>query len=151
MTYLLYTAWLGSILLAVGELDTISRHVLSRRFKVSYPDASWWMSVFASACFPGLGQLLNGQPLKALLLIAWPFLTMLRAPIPPPWQMLAIKSPWFLLPAWALSILDALIVALAAERKRRAAFAPIPGHDDKLTAYLQRRAQATEPRRDHEA
>lgn len=143
MTYLLYTAWVGCIMLAAGELDLLVRRLLAPRFRLSYPEAPWWMVVFASACFPGLGQFLNGQPLKALLLIAWPFLTMFRAPIPPPWQMIAIKSLWFLLPAWALGLLDALVVSIRAEQRRRAATVSSADRGHALTAFLERRENTT--------
>lgn len=118
MTYLVYTAWILSLVLAVGELDNLAARRIMQRLGLHFPDAHWLTSGFLTAFLPGLGQFLNGQPLKAIFLISWPFLTLWGWPVPRPWQMLALKSGWLLLPWWVIAIGDALLVGWIASRQQ---------------------------------
>lgn len=121
MTYLFYCLWILSLVLVISELDSLIARRLLDKMQSPIPEAHWGFAVFASFLIPGVGQFLNGQVLKAFFFLTWPFLTLWGAPIPRPWQMLAIKSPWLLLPWWLLAILDALVVGLIRQRRDRIA------------------------------
>lgn len=145
MTYLLFTLWIISLLLVAGELDGLISRSLMSRLRVTMPDVHWGVAFIGSAAVPGLGQFVNGQPIKAAFVFAWPFLTMFGAPIPRPWQLLGLKTMAYLLPWYVLQVLDALIVGELAEiRHRRSSggtAAPIEGakRAAAMADYLARR------------
>lgn len=118
MTYVLYAAWILALVLTVGELDHLIARRLMQRFRLTLPEGHWLTAGFLSAMLPGLGQFLNGEPLKALFLIVWPFATLYGWPVPRPWQLLALKTGWILLPWWAVAVGDALVVGFLNQRWR---------------------------------
>lgn len=117
MTYVLYAAWILAMVLAAGELDSLVAGRLFRRFGLHFPESHWLVSSFLTIMIPGLGQFVNGQPLKALFLILWPFLTLFGSPIPRPWPLLALKTGWVLLPWWLIAVGDAFVVGWIQHRR----------------------------------
>lgn len=118
MTYLAYSAWILSLVLVVGELDNLIARRLFRRLGLSFPETSWLMAMFLSWILPGLGQFLNGQPLKAAFLMTWPFLTLYGTFVP--WALWGLKTGWLLVPWWLIAIGDGLVVGYLRQRKQRA-------------------------------
>ncbi|MFZ5827398.1 MAG: hypothetical protein ACOY94_24115 [Bacillota bacterium] len=137
MTYLIYTAWILALVLTVGELDNLISRRLMQRFRLTLPEGHWLTSGFLSAMLPGLGQFLNSQPLKAIFIISWPFLTMWGWPVPRPWQLLALKTGWILLPWWAAAVADAIVVGFLTQRSReREQQAPRQGQVSNTVDYF---------------
>lgn len=144
MTYLVYLGWIWSLLALMGSLDGLLARPLLKRFGISTPETPWFAPAFASSMLPGLGQFFNGQPLKALFLAAWPFLTLFGYPIRRPWQMLFIKSPFLLFPWWAVAVADALLIASLAyrsrQREQRSAAIDAQRHTEGFYDFLDRRS-----------
>jgi hypothetical protein len=153
MTYLVYAAWILSMVLAVGELDDLVARRILRRFKLNLPEVHWATSTFLSAMLPGLGQFLNGHLLKALFFVAWPFLTVYGTPIPRPWQLWGLKTPLMFLPWWLIAIGDALVAGLISHRRqmaeRRAALqdGDLAPNTVDMYAYLSKRQKQQNSRR----
>lgn len=118
MTYLIYTGWTLSLILLVGEVDRIFSSWLLRRFRLPVPDIHWAVTSFIALLVPGSGQFLNGQPIKAAFVLAWPLLIMFRSPVPPPWQMLLLKTGALLAPWWFCTWLDATVTGWLVWRAR---------------------------------
>lgn len=117
MTYVAYLLWILTLVLAAGEIDNLFARRLCQRLKLSLPDTNWPTRTFLTVILPGLGQVLNGQPVKGLLLALWPFLTLWGAPIPRPWPLWALKTGWMLLPWWLIAIGDAMVVGWSRQRQ----------------------------------
>lgn len=142
MTYLLYGFWLLSMVLAVGELDNLVSRRILQRLKLAFPETHWLTSSFLSIMLPGLGQFLNAQPLKALMLFAWPFLTLWGYPVPRPWALWGLKSGWMLLPWWLIAIGDALVVGWLRQRQQRlepAQRSDLPSNTIDYDTFLEKR------------
>ncbi len=141
MTYLLYSLWILSLILVVSELDSLVARRVMDRLRVAVPESHWLLAVFASAVLPGVGQFLNGQVLKAFFFLIWPFLSLFGAPVPRPWQMLALKTGWLLLPWWLLAIGDALVSGLIRHGRQHLANkrALAASNTTDLYAYLDRK------------
>ncbi len=118
MTYLLFTLWIVSLALVAGELDNLISHRIFARFKLPTIEVTWWIPPLTTALLPGFGQFLNGQPIKALFFFLWPFVTAIGAPVFKPWQLIAVKTPFYLFSWWLVAMADALIVASLAFRHR---------------------------------
>lgn len=143
MTYLLYAAWILSMVLAIGELDNLVARRILQWLKFPFPEVDWKISTFLSPFLPGLGQFLNGQPLKALFVAAWPFISLYNWPVPRPWPLWGLKTGLMLLPWWLIAIADALIVGWIRQRRQTAEqMAPregLPANTVDYYAYLQKR------------
>lgn len=118
MTYLVYTGWTMTLILLAGELDHLLSSRLLRRFRLPVPDVHWAVTSFIALLVPGSGQFLNGQPIKAAFVLAWPLLIMFRSPVPPPWQMLLLKTGALLAPWWFCTWLDAAVYSWLVWRAR---------------------------------
>jgi membrane protein implicated in regulation of membrane protease activity len=143
VTYLLYGLWILSLILIAGELDRLISQRIVRRFNLNVPEVGRWIPLITSLVLPGVGQFLNGQPIKALFVLTWPFLAAFKAPVPPPWQMVMTKTYELLLPWYLLTVLDALIVALILNRRRTERLAEVRRYEqdrsDKVVKFLSRR------------
>ncbi|HWI63746.1 MAG TPA: hypothetical protein VNT75_18070 [Symbiobacteriaceae bacterium] len=118
MTYVIYALWFLSLLGVAGELDRRWGRWLCERILPELTTGHvWFLPPAVSVAVPGAGQLLNGQPVKALLCFLWPFI---MTAIPRPWQFVGLKLWWMAAPWYAAVFLDALIVGLARFRSRRA-------------------------------
>lgn len=135
MTYLLFTLWILSLILVAGQLDTLVSHRIFSRFKLPLPEVSWWIPPVTTALLPGFGQFLNGQPLKALFIFLWPFATAIGSPIFKPWQLILVKTPFYLFSWWLLAISDAAVVGTLAHRKRLRSY-----REDPETAGIEARS-----------
>lgn len=118
MTYLVYAGWTLTLILLAGELDRLFSAWLLRRFRLPVPDVHWAITAFIALLVPGSGQFLNGQPIKAAFVLAWPLLIMFRSPIPPPWQMLLLNTGALLAPWWLCAWLDATLTGWLVWRAR---------------------------------
>jgi TM2 domain-containing membrane protein YozV len=146
VSYLLYALWLLSLLLLVGEIDRIERYGGRRRLTRFWAETGsptvWFVPAVASLVLPGAGQLLNQQPLKALLAFGWPLIVNM---LPRPWQFLALPTYVLLIPWYLVVAADALWVAIWRQRESRrpdAAAATAKSRQDQLTSYLSRRNRA---------
>jgi len=116
VTYLVYALWFLSLLAVAGELDRRwGRRFSDRVLPELAISHIWFLPPAASMVVPGSGQLLNGQPIKALFCFLWPFTI---TAIPRPWQMVALKLWWLAAPWYVFVILDALIYSLMRHRDR---------------------------------
>lgn len=117
MTYLAYTAWIISLLLVAGEIDRLlTRRFLEKVFPELQNISIWFLPPAVSMILPGAGQFMNGQPLKALLSLTWPFLIYL---IPTPFQFVNLITWTKLVPWYWVVVMDALVCSLLASRVRR--------------------------------
>lgn len=145
MTFLLFVAWIAVLVLLAGELDNLVSHKLFARFKLTIPEVSWWIPPATTAGLPGFGQFLNGQPIKALFIFLWPFATAIGAPILKPWQLILVKTGFFLFPWWIVAIADALVVSILLGRRRQQVYRKAVADSDiesrsvDMADYLERR------------
>lgn len=145
----MYGLWILSMILIAGELDRIISRRIVRRFDLTMPQVGPWVPLITSSMLPGVGQFLNGQPIKALFVLTWPFMVAFKAPVPPPWQMVMTKTHELLFPWYLLAVLDALIVALMLNRRRTERPAEERRHEqdrsDKVVEFLSRRRNDPNP------
>ncbi len=139
MTYLVYCAWIISLLFLAGEVDGLVRRWLGRRYEqgltAPFP---WYVPPFVSMAVPGAGQFLNRQPVKALLVFLWPVLVGFSI-FPRPWQTLMMSTRAILAPWYVLMVLDALIVGIIRHREsRREEAPPDRGGEDEMVIFLDR-------------
>jgi len=117
VTYLLYGLWIVALMLVAGELDRIISQRIFKRYDLAVPQVGPWIPLITSSVLPGVGQFLNGQPIKALFVLMWPFMVAFKAPVPPPWQMVMTKTTELLFPWYLITLLDAVVVALILNRQ----------------------------------